>query len=211
MIKIIIVDDQNIIREGIKSLVQQDSEIEVVACAENGQDAFELCEKHNPDLVLMDLGMPICDGVEGTKLIKTKFPSIKVIILTTFNDDESIKKALQNGADGYILKDINPEELIFTVKSASMGIKIVHEDILSSLVGQIKVSSLSKSENKVHFTERELEIIRCIVDGMDNKEIANKLFISEGSVRNAISGIFQKLNLKDRVQIAVYAVKNDLV
>lgn len=215
MIKVVIVDDQVILRESLKFIVEQDSEIEVAGCAGNGREALKLCDQLLPNIVLMDIMMPGCDGVEGTRLIKEKYSSIKVLILTTFNDDENIKKALKNGADGYILKDIKPDELILAVKSVAKGLGIIHRDAMNSVVKQID-SNNDIQEHKdavmdVDLTEREISIIKLIVDGSSNREIALTLYLTEGSVKNIITGILAKLKLKDRTQLAVYAVKNNII
>ncbi|HEX3046141.1 MAG TPA: response regulator transcription factor [Bacillota bacterium] len=215
MIKVVVVDDQVMVREGIRHIIERDPEINVVGCAGSGPEAFDICQELQPDLVLMDIVMPEGDGIGGVKLIKQHYPGIKVIMLTTFNDDTNIVRALNNGADGYMLKDIFPEELIMTVKSAALGLGIVHKNTLGSVAQQIKESSqisiLPESTTGFDLGERELAIIRMIVDGKDNKEIANALFISEGSMKNLLSGIFKKLVVKDRVQLAVFAVRNGLV
>lgn len=162
--------------------------------------------------------MPICTGSEATKLIKTDFPSIKVLILTASNDKTDVTDAITNGADGYILKDISTEELILSIKSTSLGLGIITKDILSPIVSNLrKESKKSKKKNvtvdgiNISLTERELKIISMIVDGKDNKEIGASLFIAEGTVKNIITEIISKLQLKDRTQLAVYAVKNQLV
>lgn len=216
MIKVLIVDDQVILRESLKFIVEQDPEINVVGLAGNGKEALEHCKELVPDVVLMDIMMPVCNGVEGTKLIKSQFRSIRVIILTTFNDDENISKAIKNGADGYVLKDIKPDELILAVKSVAKGFSIMHHTAMDSVAKQIDHESDAnhhKQELKldVNLTDRELSIIELIVDGKSNKEIAAKIFITEGSVKNIITNILEKLNLKDRTQLAVFAVKNNIV
>src|SRR5690554_2342466 len=127
MIKVLIVDDQIILRESLKFIIEQDKDINVIGLAGNGKEAFSLCEQLNPDVVLMDIMMPKCDGVEGTRLIKSKYKEIKVIILTTFNDEGNVTRAIKNGADGYVLKDISPDQLILTVKSVFKGYSIMHQ------------------------------------------------------------------------------------
>ncbi len=216
MIKVLIVDDQVILRESLKFIVEQDPEINVVGLAGNGKEALNLCKELVPDVVLMDIMMPVCNGVEGTKLIKSQFRSIRVIILTTFNDDENISKAIKNGADGYVLKDIKPDELILAVKSVAKGFSIMHHTAMDTVAKQIdheNETNHHKQEFKldVNLTERELSIIELIVDGKSNKEIAAKIFITEGSVKNIITSILEKLSLKDRTQLAVFAVKNNIV
>lgn len=216
MIKVLIVDDQVILRESLKFIVEQDPEIIVVGLAGNGKEALNLCKELVPDVVLMDIMMPVCNGVEGTKLIKSQFRSIRVIILTTFNDDENISKAIKNGADGYVLKDIKPDELILAVKSVAKGFSIMHHTAMDTVTKQINHENETnhhKQEFKldVNLTERELSIIELIVDGKSNKEIAAKIFITEGSVKNIITSILEKLSLKDRTQLAVFAVKNNIV
>ena len=216
MIKVVIVDDQGILRESLKFIVEQDPEIKGIGLGGNGKEAFELCSSLNPDLVLMDIMMPGCDGVEGTKLIKSKFSHIKVIILTTFNDEENISKAIKNGANGYVLKDIKPDELILAVKSVSKGFSIMHHTALDTVAKQIdnRNNSTNVKRNQkveINLTERELSIVKLIVDGKSNREIASSIYITEGSVKNIITNILEKLNLKDRTQLAVFAVKNNIV
>ncbi|QNU67167.1 response regulator transcription factor [Ruminiclostridium herbifermentans] len=215
MIKVLLADDQLLFREGVKKILEQDKEITVVGCAENGKEAFKLCEQLSPDVVLMDIEMPVCDGVEGTKLIKSKCMRTKVVMLTVFNDDEKIQNALNYGADGYILKDINQEKLVLTVKGVAAGLGIMHKDTYSNIIKKVNShSKISIIENKglnVELSNRELSIIRLIVDGKSNKEIAESIYLTEGSVRNVISGILKKLNLKDRTQLGILAVKSGII
>ncbi|MDQ2085414.1 response regulator transcription factor [Herbivorax sp. ANBcel31] len=217
MIKVIIVDDQIILRESLKFIIEQDSDIEVVGLAGNGKEALSVCEQLSPDVVLMDIMMPQCDGVEGTELIKSKYDKIKVIILTTFNDEENVSKAIKNGADGYVLKDISPDELILAVKSVFRGFSIMHHSTLSTFAGNKEKSnkknkkSVKTNGTNVRLSKKELKILNLIVDGKNNKEIAKEMFITEGTVKNAISQMLDKLDLKDRTQLAVFAVKNNIL
>lgn len=166
----------------------------------------------------MDLSMPICNGTEATKLIKAELPSVKVLVLTASNDKSDVTDAISNGADGYILKDISTEELILSIKSTSLGLGIITKDILSPMILNLRKEN-KKAKKKIidinginiSLTERELKIVSMIVDGKDNKEIASSLFIAEGTVKNIITEIISKLSLRDRTQLAVYAVKNGLV
>jgi DNA-binding NarL/FixJ family response regulator len=213
MIRMIIVDDMVIFRESLKFIMEEDSEIEVVGCAGNGKEAAELCEKFNPDLVLMDLMMPECDGVEGTRLIKSRSKSTKILILTTFNDSINVSNALRNGADGYVLKEVKPDELIIAVKSVAKGFSIMQRSAFDTVLGNLNKNEASTiiKERQIDLTERERAIIGLIVDGKSNREIAEILSFAEGSIKNSISGILNKLNLKDRTMLAIFAVKNNLV
>lgn len=218
MTTVMIAEDQKLLRESFKGIIENNSDIKVVACAVNGKEAYDLCKEYKPDVILMDLSMPICNGTEATKLIKSEFPSTKVLILTASNDKTDVTDAIRNGADGYILKDISTEELILSIKSTSLGLGIINKDFLSPIVLNIPNES-KNSKNRdidiygisISLTERELKIVSMIVDGKDNKEIGASLFIAEGTVKNIITEIISKLQLKDRTQLAVYAVKNGLV
>ena len=217
MTTVIIAEDQKLLRESFKNIIENNSDIKVIACATNGKEAYDLCKEYKPDVVLMDLSMPICSGTESTKLIKSEFPSVKVLILTASNDKSDVTDAISNGADGYILKDISTEELIQSIKSASLGLGIITKDILNPILLNITMQNKrSKKKNvnisgiNISLTERELKIVSLIVDGKDNKEIGAFLFIAEGTVKNIITEIISKLQLKDRTQLAVYAVRNGL-
>ncbi|ALB44065.1 response regulator [Clostridium beijerinckii] len=218
MTRVIIAEDQKLLRESFKNIIENNSDIKVVACATNGNEAYDLCKEYMPDVVLMDLSMPICNGTEATKLIKAQLPSVKVLVLTASNDKSDVTDAISNGADGYILKDISTEELILSIKSTSLGLGIITKDILSPMILNLRKEN-KKAKKKIidinginiSLTERELKIVSMIVDGKDNKEIASSLFIAEGTVKNIITEIISKLSLRDRTQLAVYAVKNGLV
>jgi DNA-binding NarL/FixJ family response regulator len=214
MVKVLVVDDLPILRESLKFIIEQDPQIEVVGCAENGKEAFELCEKLAPDVVLMDLMMPVCDGVEGTLIIKTRYPFIKVLILTIYGDDENVAQALKNGADGYILKDIEPDKLRRVIKNLADGVAVIQQDVLSTFIQQMDVMESFLVEHKrliAEFSQKELDIIRLVVEGKNTKEIADCLHFSEGTIRNTISKLLERLQLQDRRQLAVYAMKNKLV
>lgn len=208
MIKTLLVDDQKIFTDTLKFILSHDTEIEISGCARNGREAVELCRKYSPDIVLMDIVMPICDGVEATTLIKQEFKTIKVLVLTTFADDINVKNALRNGADGYLLKETDTRSLILAIKSVANGLGVLHENVLVNLSdrenkpSEVKVNSLNN---------KELEIISMIVNGKSNKDIASVLHFTEGNIRNTISMILKKLNLKDRTQLAIFAIKNNLV
>jgi DNA-binding NarL/FixJ family response regulator len=209
LIKVLITEDKRLIGEGFKFIIESDEEINVVGLALNGYEALEMCKIHKPDLVLMDLKMPCCDGIEGTKLIKSFSANIKVLVLTTFDDDEMVSEALKNGADGYILKDINAEKLISTIKGTAKGLNVIDENVYQNIVNKFNQPDNQKPEYAL--TEREINLIELVVYGKSNKEIAAKLNITEGRVKNIITNILSKLGLSDRTSLAVYAVKNKYI
>lgn len=205
-IKVLLVDDDRIVRDSMKIILSMDNDIDVVGTASNGDEAFNFCRENNVDVVLMDIRMPICDGVLGTKKIKETFKSIKIIILTTFNDDEYIIEALKNGASGYLLKNISPDRIIEDIKIVHDGNMLIHPEIVS------KVPGLLNSEKKDDFSnynlnDSEFNIMKLISDGYSNREISEKMYLSEGTVKNKISDILRKLDLRDRTQIAIFYLK----
>lgn len=213
--KVLIADDIMILRQGLKAVLEQDNEIEVVALAENGKEAFEKCKVYHPDVVLMDMRMPEYDGSYGIRMLKEHLPEIKVLVLTTFDDEETIEQALSSGADGYILKEMEDEKVIASVKSVYAGMSIFGDNVYKVMRNRMeqapKASEQAKAiESDQHFTDRERDIIKLVAQGYDNKEIATELFLAEGTVRNNISKVLEKLELKDRTQLAVYAVKHGL-
>ena len=209
MIKVLIADDVQILRRGLEAVLSTDSEIKVIGEAANGKEAIEMCIKHSPDVVLMDMRMPEYDGEYGTRQIKTHFPDIKVLVLTTFDDSETVQKAVACGADGYILKEMENEKIINAIKTVNSGINVFGATVFSSIKQTMPV--LQPSAASFELSERERELMALICDGCDNKEIAARLFLAEGTVRNNISKLLEKLGLKDRTQLAVFAVKNNLV
>ncbi|MBR1592727.1 MAG: response regulator transcription factor [Ruminococcus sp.] len=208
MINVIIADDVKILREGLKAVLSQESSIKVVAEASNGKEAYELSVRYKPDVVLMDMRMPDYDGGYGTREIKQKLSGVKVLVLTTFDDKETVSKAMASGADGYILKEMDNEQIINSIKAVAGGINVFCDNIFRSIR---KETSVPQDARSLDLTERERDFLRLICDGCDNKEIAARLFLAEGTVRNGISKLLEKLNLKDRTQLAVFAIKNDLV
>ncbi|MFZ5985543.1 MAG: response regulator transcription factor [Bacillota bacterium] len=220
MVRVVIADDQKLLSESLKSIIENDPDISVLDCVENGRDAFELCMNKEVDLVLMDIKMPVCNGIEGTRLIKEKCSRTKVLILTTFEDDQNVFEALKSGADGYILKEITPEELIQAVKNTAKGFGIFSRTPFSSVVRQInpqsdedkcKANDKCRTNDKYELKEREVEIIRMVAQGMNNKEIASEICLSIGRTKNIISEILAKLDLNDRNQLASFAYKNKLI
>lgn len=205
--KVLIVDDDALIRDSLKIILGLEDDIQVVGTACNGQEAFEICKRQIPDIVLMDIRMPVMDGVLGTKLIKDQFKDVKVIILTTFKDDEYIKEALKNGAEGYILKNQSSDSIIESLRTVAKGNTVFHREVVDTLSSMLREES-RKDPLAFGITEREFEILKLIGEGLSNKEISTKLFLSDGTVRNYVTGLLEKLELRDRTQLAIFYLKN---
>lgn len=208
MIRVILADDVKILRTGLKAVISGDSEIEVVGEADNGRDAYELSVRLKPDVVLMDMRMPDYDGGYGTRKIKDTLPDVKVLVLTTFDDKETVDRAVSSGADGYILKEMDNDKIISSIKAVAGGINVFCDNIFRSIKKDVYVQQDAKNYD---LSERETDFLRLICEGYDNKEIASELFLAEGTVRNGISRLLEKLDLKDRTQLAVFAIKNNIV
>ena len=201
-IKLLIVDDEKLIREGLKIMLSIFEDIDVVGTAENGYKALEFCKGNEVDVVLMDIRMKECDGVMGTRLIKEQFSRIKVIILTTFKDKEYIQDAMKYGAFGYMLKDSSHDVIYEGIKTAYKGNMVVHPEV---------ATKMTETDEEGNESEKEIKIIEFIANGLTNKEISEEIFLSEGTVKNNITNILSKLELRDRTQIAIFAFKNGIV
>ncbi|MDS0527751.1 response regulator transcription factor [Clostridium sp. SHJSY1] len=211
-IKIIIVDDEKLIREGLKIILSSYEDLEVVAICENGRKAYEYCLKNEVDVALMDIRMGEYDGVMATKLIKEKVDKVKVLMLTTFQDSEYIQDALKYGASGYLLKDSSYDLIHGGIKAAFEGNIVVHPEIATKFIIKDKSEEdLEEIKENTNLTDRELLIIKEIANGFSNKEIGEKMFLTEGTIKNNITNILSKLGLRDRTQIAIFAFKNNLV
>ena len=204
MIKVVIADDIQILRQGLKAILEQDDEIEVAGLAADGREAWQLCRKLKPDVVLMDMRMPQYDGSYGITRIKADFPDIRVLVLTTFDDRETVDAAVQGGADGYILKEMEDDKVIQSVKAVCAGIRVFGGSVFEGMRRQMAPAGAGPG---LDLTPRERDIMRLVAQGMDNREIAAGLFLAEGTVRNNISRLLEKLKLKDRTQLAVFTVK----
>lgn len=207
-IKVMLVDDEQLIRSGLKIMLETYPDIEVIHQAGNGREAFECCKKEVPDVVLMDIRMPVSTGIEGTKLIKEAYPEVKIVMVTTFQDTEYIVEAMQYGASGYLLKDSSYESIYDGIKVALSGKVVMDATVSEKLVMQPKVpaSSIEKKDiSSFGLTDREIELIRLVSQGLNNKEISEALFLSEGTVKNNISTILSKLALRDRTQLVIFA------
>ncbi|MEY8701058.1 response regulator transcription factor [Streptococcus ferus] len=213
MTKVLIADDQELIRESLKIVLSAYPDIEVVGAVGDGFEVLEKLKTVTADVILMDIRMPKMDGVLCTKMVKEQYPNVKVIILTTFDDDEFIFSALKYGASGYILKGISMEDLHQAIETVSQGNAMINPDIATKVVKLFSQIAQSNSAIQVQETsvadisKAEWKIIQQIGFGLSNKEIAMKLYLSEGTVRNYLSNILSKLNLRDRTQLAIWAVQ----
>jgi len=217
LIEIMIVDDDPFIRESLKVILDLDPELHVAHTCENGEEACAYAKVHPElDVVLMDIRMPVCDGVEGTRRIKLLEKPPAVLILTTFDDDEYIVQAIRHGANGYLLKNVPPARIVSGIKTVHEGNHLIHPDIARKLAGLLEPAERETPAPKpgrdlsaTGLTKAEQEIVKLIADGFSNKEIAGTLFLSEGTVKNYISEILDKLGLRDRTQIAIFYLKNE--
>ena len=213
MIKVLIADDQELIRESLKIVLQTKENIEVTDAVENGQEVIKSIRKHLPDVILMDIRMPKMDGVQCTKIIKENYPGVKIIILTTFDDDEYVYNALKYGASGYILKGISMDELVRSIATVYSGKAMINPDIATKVVELF--SKMAQADFSIQvddkaideLTKTEIKIIEQVEYGNSNKEISERLNLSEGTVRNYLSTILNKLGLRDRTQLAIWAVQ----
>lgn len=210
MIRILIAEDQAMVRQGLKMMMETDSEIVVTGMAANGKEAIALCEKQAFDAAVLDIQMPEMSGLEALRIIRSRWPRCKVLMLTTFNDDEYALEAMKSGAHGYMLKDAEPGALVRSIRSCLSGGLSLQEDVAAKLIprllGEAKEPGIDPS-----ITPRELAVARLVGEGRSNKEIAEELGLSVGTVKNHISGIMDKLDLRDRTQLAIYAIRHGIV
>ncbi len=209
MIRVLIADDHHVVRRGLLFFLKTQKDIEVVGEAKNGQEAVELVEALQPDIVLMDLVMPEMDGIQATKKIKSKWPNMAILMLTSFSDKDHVLPAIEAGAAGYQLKDIEPDDLVNSIRQIIKGENIIHPAATSQLE-----ETLREEENLPHvknvLTPRERDVLAELTKGKSNREIAASLFVTEKTVKTHISNIFTKLEVQDRTQAALYAVKHGL-
>ncbi|MDE5910547.1 MAG: response regulator transcription factor [Lachnospiraceae bacterium] len=217
MIKILIADDQELIRQSLSIILGNEKDFEVTDTVTNGVEVVRSVRKNKPDVILMDIRMPEMDGVVCTQIIKENYPAIKIIILTTFDDDEYVFNALKNGASGYLLKGVSMKELAEAVRKVHDGTAMINGDIASKVVklfsrmAQSNITIRVDEKNAADLKETEWKITALVGSGLSNKEIASKLNLSEGTVRNGLSTILSKLDLRDRTQLAIWAVQTGAV
>jgi len=211
MIKLLICDDQDVVREGLKAILGTDAGLQVVGTAADGAEALELIPTIKPDLVLMDLKMPMMNGVQATRHICQQYPNVKVLVLTTYEADEWVFDAIRSGASGYLLKDTQREGLIAAIKDTVAGKTPVDPVVAGKLFAQVAQGTPKpRSALADKLSDREREILRLLAAGLSNSDIAERLHYSEGTVRNHVSSIFTKLEVSDRTQAAVFALRYGL-
>jgi DNA-binding NarL/FixJ family response regulator len=209
--KILLCDDQTVIRDGLEMLLNLEKDFQVVGLAEDGAEAVELATKKQPDLILMDLKMPIMNGIEATREISLKFPDIKILVLTTYDDDEWVFDAIRAGASGYLLKDTSRQKIVEAIRGTMEGKSFIDPAIAGKLLNHVSSKQTQpKSMLTDKLTERELDVLRLISKGVNNSDIAEQLHLSEGTVRNRVSVILEKLGVADRTQAAVIAIQHGL-
>jgi DNA-binding NarL/FixJ family response regulator len=207
-----LVDDHAVLRDGLKNILDMEKDIQVVAEAVNGNDAITKVEESVPDVILMDINLPEKNGIQATRVIKQLYPSIRILILTMHDHDEFFMSAIREGADGYLLKDAPSQHVIDAIRAVANGQSVIHQSMTKKFLGfhQPKADPVEEKTDAM-LTAREKDVLLCLVQGMNNKEIAQSLFISDKTVKIHVSNIFRKLDVKSRSQVVIYAVQNQLV
>ncbi|MGA9227003.1 MAG: response regulator transcription factor [Mesobacillus sp.] len=209
MIRLMLVDDHAVLRDGLRNIISVVEDIEVVGEAVSGDDALDQVEKCQPDIILMDINLPVKNGVEVTGILKRKYPHIKILILTMHSHEEYFMSAIREGADGYLLKDAPSEQVIEAIRTVARGESVIHPSMTKKLLAFHQQKQTEQEDTTL--TEREKEVLLCLVEGLSNKEIADRLFISDKTVKIHVSKIFKKLNVKSRSQVIIHAVQHQLV
>ncbi|UJL45158.1 response regulator transcription factor [Virgibacillus sp. NKC19-16] len=210
MNRILLAEDQVMVRQGLKLMIETDEELKVTGEANNGREAIILCEKQAFDIVILDIRMPVMDGIEAAKIIQSRWSKTKILMLTTFDDNQYVLETLKVGVSGYILKNGDTDSLLRSIRSALTGGLAIEEQVAAKVMPVL----LKRGENKEpdpSLTPRERAILKCIGEGLSNDEIAERLALSVGTVKNNTSQILNKLALRDRTQLAIYAIRHNLV
>jgi len=214
-INLLLVDDQRLMRDGLRTILELEGDLKVVAEAENGDGGLQAYEEHSPDVVLMDIRMPGMDGVEATRRMIDRWPEARVIILTTFDDDEYIFEGLRAGALGYLLKDVSGNELAEAIRKVAAGGALIEPSVARKVIAEFaRLEPATRSVNvglPEPLSEREIEILKLLAQGLSNKEIAKQLYLAEGTVKNYVSNVLSKLGVTDRTQAALRARELNLL
>jgi DNA-binding NarL/FixJ family response regulator len=212
MIRVIVCDDQEIVCQGLRTILNNDAQIEVVATAHDGTELIPLVEKMQPDLVLLDLKMPVMNGVQATQHIRQSFPQVRVLILTTYDDDDWLFDAIRSGASGYLLKDTPANILITAIKGTVAGETYLDPSVAGKILSSISApKQAAQKKSLIQLSDREKEVLQLLARGLTNADIARELYLSEGTVRNYTSAIFTKLGVNDRTQAVIAALRHGLV
>lgn len=212
-IRVLLVDDQLLFRKGVRSLLDEEPDMVVVGEASNGLEAVQQALAREPDVVLMDINMPICGGVEATRQIKAKRPETKIVALTVSDEDDDLFEAIKTGAEGYLLKDLRPDELFQMIRGVMRGETPISPAVAGKLLSEFRRRPWRQPSQRAGWdlTARELEVLQLVAEGLGNAEIAARLFVVEGTVKNHLHNILEKLHLENRVQAAAYAIREGLV
>jgi DNA-binding NarL/FixJ family response regulator len=208
MINLLIADDQDLFRKGLATLLALEEDLCVVGQAANGQEAWELAQQLQPDVILMDVRMPICNGVEATQKIHQHYPWIRILMLTTFDEDDYIWQSLQAGALGYLLKSTPSEQLAIAIRSLQQGYSQLGPTIAPKVFAQINPLLAAERSGATELSPRERDVLQLIGQGYSNREISDRLYISSGTVKNHVTQILSKLQLRDRTQAALWSIQN---
>jgi DNA-binding NarL/FixJ family response regulator len=211
MIRVIVCDDQEIVCQGLTTILNNDPQIQVIATANNGLDVQSQVATHQPDLVLMDLKMPGMNGIQATQKIRSSFPNVKILILTTYDDDEWLFDAIRAGAAGYLLKDTPADNLIKAIKGTIEGETYLDPNVAGKVLNKVATQQQVTPASHIQMSEREMDVLQLLARGLTNADIARELYLSEGTVRNYTSAIFTKLGVNDRTQAVLAALRYGLV
>jgi len=214
-IKVLIADDHRVVREGLSAILKTKEEIEVVGEAKDGQEAVEKARALLPDVILMDVSMPRMGGVEATRIIKREFPHIGIVALTMYEEQQYIFDLVRAGATGYLLKDTDSAQIVSAIRAINRGESLIHPSVASKILAEFSLLSQGKGKKRSgadhDLTEREITVLRLVADGKTNKEIANNLDLSEKTVKNHVRNIFHKLQVYDRTQAAILAIRKGII
>lgn len=210
MIKLLLVDDHAVLRDGLRNIFELEDDITVVGEAVSGEDAIQKVKTCLPDVVLMDINMPNKNGVEVTGILKRQYPGIKILVLTMHSHDEYFMAAIREGADGYLLKDAPSDQVVEAIRTVARGESVIHPSMTKKLLNFHQQQQQEQVQDS-SLTEREREVLMCLVEGLSNKEIAERLYISDKTVKIHVSKIFKKFDVKSRSQVVIYAVQKQLV
>jgi DNA-binding NarL/FixJ family response regulator len=210
-IRILLADDHNVLRQGMAQAIEAQPDMTVIGQADNGLDAISLALEKQPDIILMDINMPQADGVTSTQQISAKAPNIGIIILTMYRRDDFVFEAIKAGASGYLLKEVELDELLNAIRTVAKGEAVIDPTIASRVLAELRKPKQKPQTETNKLTERDLEILQLVAHGLSNQEIAEKLFLAEKTIRNRLSLIFKQLHLENRTQAALYAWREGLV